>query len=210
MNSTWTAEKIARLSTDETRQLRDNAERLGRPEIVALCTTELEREKAIPIRAPAFAPLKAAHLKRLVSRAKAFSVLGVFLRNDTWSRSGISREDVVVFALWAEDVLYDSRGARCLLWAPNIDGGRPWSDTEAGGERLHHCRTAAARGSAKGLLVYGERVEGVLPEERAARIDGVDTGTVVAMRIEKRDAEFWGCWHGTGRELPPEGWRLRP
>lgn len=33
----WTREKIASLSTVELRQLRDNALRLGEPEIAALC-----------------------------------------------------------------------------------------------------------------------------------------------------------------------------
>jgi hypothetical protein len=33
----WTEEKIASLSTVEVRQLRDNALRLGEPEIAALC-----------------------------------------------------------------------------------------------------------------------------------------------------------------------------
>ena len=38
----WPREKIASLSTVEVRQLRDNALRLGEPEIAALCDEVLE------------------------------------------------------------------------------------------------------------------------------------------------------------------------
>jgi hypothetical protein len=65
---------------------------------------------------------------------------------------------------------------RYLLWAPNIGDSRPWSDTAGGKERLEHCRVALERGAAEGLLIYGERVDGE---------------TVLDLRVEKRDEEYW-------------------
>jgi len=38
----WTAERIAKLSKLEIQQLRDNATRLGEPEVTALCTEALK------------------------------------------------------------------------------------------------------------------------------------------------------------------------
>jgi hypothetical protein len=55
------------------------------------------------------------------------------------------------------------------------------------------------QGQAEGLLVYGERLDGYLPEERACAVHGVDPETVVLFRIELRGEEFWATW---GRKAP--------
>ena len=57
----WSAERIARLNMTEVKQLKDNALRLGEPEIAALCDQAMtalrraatEARKAAPKKAPA-------------------------------------------------------------------------------------------------------------------------------------------------------------
>jgi hypothetical protein len=59
-STSWTAERIAKLNMIEVRQLKDNALRLGEPEIAALCDaamTQLRRDslaarKAAPKKPP--------------------------------------------------------------------------------------------------------------------------------------------------------------
>ena len=60
--------------------------------------------------------------------------------------------------------------------------------------RLHGGR----RGRAEGLLVYGTRIEGTLPDDRALTVDGVDPQTVLDLRVEKRGDEYWALWGGGG------------
>jgi hypothetical protein len=43
-------------------------------------------------------------------------------------------------------------------------------------------------------LVYGQRLEGRLPEERASTIHGVDAETVLVFEVEQRGEEFWAVW----------------
>jgi hypothetical protein len=50
------------------------------------------------------------------------------------------------------------------------------------------------RGGAHGLLVYGERLTGHLPEERAYAVHGADPETVVSFLVEKQGDEFWASW----------------
>ena len=90
----------------------------------------------------------------------------------------------------------DRHGARCLLWAPNLDGSRPWSDKPGGRERLEHCRRASASpdSAASAFLVYGQRLSGVQPEDRAASVAGIDADSLNALRVEKRGAEYWAVW----------------
>ena len=107
-------------------------------------------------------------------------------------------DGVVVITLWAASI--DSTGGSCryLLWAPNLEGARPWSDKPAGKERLEHCKLAAERGEAEGLLAYGELLEGHLPEDKARTVHGVDPETVLHFKVEKRGAEYWATWGKKG------------
>ena len=206
---TWTAERIAALSEPEIRQLRDNAARLGKQAVAELCEQALAvQPKSAPARAPAASAsrsMKVGRRLRLVSRGKAFSMRGVVLNNPLSSRSGVSRSGDVVFALWADDVTHDDGGARCLLWAPNKEGQRAWSDSAAGQERLEHCRRAIEKGAATGLFVYGERIEGVLPDDRAARVDGADAEVAIGLQVEKRGTEYWACWGRRASAQSPIG-----
>ena len=87
----------------------------------------------------------------------------------------------MVFALWADDVQTVDGVSQYLLWAPNVDGSRPWSDAPGG------------------LLVYGERVEGSLPDDKALSVRGADPHTVLTLRVEKRGEEYWASWGGGNR-----------
>ena len=193
----WTLEKIASLSTPEVRQLRANAERLQEDDIAALCAQVLgdrPRGLAAP-RAPA--KKKRADGRRLVSRSQALGMRGVSLVNRFWSRGGVRASDGgVVLALWSDDVRRSNDGCSYLLWAPNVDGARPWSDKPGGKERLDHCRRALERGEAEGVLVFGTRLEGMLPEDKALNVEGADADSVLAMGVEKRGDEYWATWGG--------------
>jgi len=80
-----------------------------------------------------------------------------------------------------------------VLWAPNIDRFRPWSDTASGRERLKHCRLSRERDGAEGLLVYGETLDGHLPEDKARSVHGVPE-TVFRFKVEKHGEEYWAVW----------------
>lgn len=194
-STSWTLERIAALSAPEVSQLLANAERLQDAGIAARCRQVLSDRPAGEARSPA-QPRKWRE-QRLVSRGTAFGLRGAALANRFWSRSGVTKGGGVVFALWAADVRYGKAGARHLLWAPNVGGARPWSDTPAGCERLEHCRRALKAGSALGLLVYGERLEGVLPDDRAAHVEGVEPGVVIPLQVEMRGEEYWAAWNGS-------------
>ena len=189
----WTREKIESLDTPEVRQLRENALRLAEPEIAALCNEVLD---ARPRGQPVVRRLKPrGEPRKLVSRSQALGMRGVNLRSRFWSRGGVRKSDgAVVLALWADDVLNAAGAYSCLLWAPNVAGSRPWSDKPGGLERLEHCRRALDRGEAEAVLVYGERLAGTLPEDKALSVAGVDPDTVLQLRVEKRAAEYWGTW----------------
>jgi len=191
----WTREKIESLSTPEVRQLSANALNLGEPEIAALCEEVLDaRPRGRP---PVRRVVRKGEPRRLVSRAQALGLRGVTLRNRSWSRGGVRESDgAVVLALWAEDVQLADGASNYLLWAPNVEGARPWSDTPGGQERLEHCRLAAEGGNAEGLLVYGERMEGSLPDDKALSVQGADPHTVLTLRVEKRAEEYWATWGG--------------
>jgi hypothetical protein len=191
----WTRDRISSLSTAEVRQLRANALSLEETGIARLCDEVLgARPRGA---APQPRARRPAAERRLVSRSQAFGLRGVSLANRFWSRGGVRASDgAVVLALWADDVQTAEGGCSCLLWAPNAGGARPWSDKPGGRERLEHCRRAAERGGAEGLLVYGERLEGSLPEDKALHVHGADPDTVLAMRVEKRGDEYWATWGG--------------
>lgn len=190
----WTFERIAQLSVQDIKRLRENAERLHEAGVAALCSEALRTSS--PRRRSHARTSSSPRIKaRLIARANAFETRGVWLQDRRTSWSGVRKSDgTVVMALWA-DSIHSARGeCSCLLWAPNLDGSRPWSDQPAGKERLEHCRRAMEQGQAEGLLVYGEQLDGYIPEDRACTVHGVDPEIVVLFRVEMRGAEFWATW----------------
>jgi len=192
----WDREKIDTLSTLELRQLLANAERLKEPEISALCTEVLN---ARPRGQPTVRRIMPKGVRRLVTRGKAFELRGVSLQSRSWSRGGVRAEDgAVVVIVPVEEVQKAEGGNSHLLWAPNLDGSRPWSDQAGGKERLEHSRLALERGGAEGMLAYAKSPQR-LPGEKPAVADGVDAENVLALHIERRGEEFWATWPETRR-----------
>lgn len=193
----WSKEQLDKLSTLELRALLANAERLSEPEVAALCNEILDarpRGHAL-VRQPRLP----GQARRLVSRGKAFELHGISPRSRTWSLGGIRTDGAVVLTVRAADVQKGSSGSSCLLWGPNVDDSRPWSDTPGGKERLEHCRIALERGAAEGLLAYAKRAAGTAPEAKtAAGTDRLDPKTVLSLQIEKRGEEYWGTWTAQG------------
>lgn len=178
----WSREQIDKLSTLELRALLANAERLHEPEVAALCNELLDaRPHGHP---PARRRERAAEARRLVTRNKAFELHGATVRSRSWSRGGTRSDGTVFLVMHVDDVQPASAEMSCLLWAPNVGGSRPWSDSAGGKERLEHCRSAAARGAAQGLLMHGE----------AGRAERVDAEKVLELRIEQRGDEYWANW----------------
>lgn len=195
LSQAWTLERIAQLTVEDIKQLRDNAQRLNEPEVVALCSEALAL--ASPrgrMREGRQSPV-ATRPRRLIARSKAFEAQGVWLHDPRTSWGGARKSDgTVVLALWADAIESTDGACHYLLWAPNVDGSRPWSDAPAGRERLEHCRQAMAKGGATGLLVYGERMSGRIPEDRAYAVHGADPEIVVRFEVELRGAEYWANW----------------
>jgi hypothetical protein len=202
----WTRERIEELAAPEVTQLRANAERLNEPELVELCSDVLKMKvRARRQSDPRSDPGPKTKARTLIARTKAFEARGVFLQDVRTSWGGIRKSDGgVVMALWAEAIESAEGGCRYLLWSANADGSRPWSDTSAGKERLEHCKRAVELGRAEGLLVYGQRLEGRLPEDRASAIHGVDAGTVVLFEVVERAQEFWAVWGRKPAASSPE------
>lgn len=188
----WTRERVDRLGRQEIVNLRENAVRLGEPALASLCD-ELLGQRPSGGSAGDGPPLRPRQV--LVPRSRAFAARGVWLEDRATRWSGVRKGDgMVVIAIWAGAVLSGGGACSCLLWAPNVDGARPWSDTAAGRERLEHCKLALAHEAAEGLLVYGEALDDRLPEDRAHTVQGVDPDTVIRFRVEKRGAEYWASW----------------
>jgi hypothetical protein len=196
----WTKDRIELLTTAEVRQLRVNAETLGKGDVLVLCDEVLSRRPKRAVRHRA-ERTRMPDPGRLVSRSTALETRGVTLQNPAWSWGGVRRSDgAVIMAIWADDVQTSDGTCRCLLWAPNVNGSRPWSDKPGGRERLEHCRLALAQGTAEGLLVYGERLQGRLPEDKASTVRGADPTSVLRFRVIRRGEEFWAAW---GERRPP-------
>jgi hypothetical protein len=196
----WTRDRIEQLTTADVRQLRANAETLGGLAVLALCDEVLSRRPKRPVARRVGRPRSAGDA-HLVSRRKALEAQGVILRNPGWSWGGVRNSDgAVILTVWAEDVQTSNGTCSCLLWAPNVNASRPWSDKPGGKERLEHCRLALAQGTAEGLLVYGERLPGRLPEDKASTVRGADPDTVLRFRVIRRGEEFWAVW---GKNSPP-------
>ena len=190
----WTLERIVRLTVLEIKQLRDNAQRLGEPGVVELCTQALKQRPRAGVE-PRASSSPRTRAQRLVARARGFEARGVYLVDRRTSWGGIRKSDGgIVLALWATQVLSGEGKCRYLLWAPNTGGARPWSDTAAGQERLQHCKQAVELGRAEGLLVYGEALEGHIPEDKARAIHGVDAELVLALQVERVDGSYWAVW----------------
>lgn len=193
VNTRWTAESVGRLTVDDIKQLRDNAARHQAKDVVALCEQALEAAKG---GGAAKGPRASRSRKaKLVPRRNAFQLRGVMLNESMSSWGGVrSTDGTVVMSLWAEDIRQEDGGCRYLLWAPNVNGARPWSDSPGGQERLEHCKRALAAGHAEGLLAYGVRHTGYLPEERATTVSGVDPTVVIAFRVVRQGDEYWAEW----------------
>jgi len=189
----WTKERIGQLRKQEIEQLQINAMALGANSVVALCAEVLsERPKKRRAGVRAAPPLKR---RRLVSRRKAFEARGVMLQDARTSWGGVRKSDsAVVISLWADAIGSDSGACSYLLWAPNVGGSRPWSDQAAGKERLEHCKLVLNGSRAEGVLVYGELLEGYLPEDRARSVHGVDPEIVLQLEVERRGDEYWAVW----------------
>jgi hypothetical protein len=185
----WSKEQIDRLSTPELRALLENAERLKEAEVAALCNELLDaRPRGRP---PVRRDRQSGPARRLVTRRRAFEMHGVSPSNRLWSRGGIRSDGVVVLTVRADEMQKADGADSYLLWAPNIDDSRPWSDTPGGKERLEHCRIALERGAAEGLLIYGKRAAGAPPKDNGTKTDRVDAETVLNLRVEKRGEEYW-------------------
>ena len=189
----WTKERIGQLRKQEIQQLQINAGALGESAVVALCDEVLrERPKT---RASVGRSAPQAKRRRLISRRRAFETRGVILEDARTSWSGVRKSDgAVVISLWADAI--ESADGTCsyLLWAPNVGGSRPWSDLPAGREHLEHCKLVLNGARAEGVLVYGERLEGHLPQEKARSVHGVDPERVVHLEVERRGDEYWAFW----------------
>jgi hypothetical protein len=199
MASDWTMERVAKLDRDEIEQLRANALGLGEHEVAAICEKALvhsPKRRTTPA-------AKQAKAQRLISRSAAFEARGVYLDDARTSWGGVRKSDgAVVMGLWAAAVKSRDGGCGCLLWAPNVDGSRPWSDSASGQERLKHCRLVMDGAAAEGLLVFGQALEGHVPEEKARSIYGVDPQTVVRFKVEKRGEQYWAVWGRRAKETP--------
>ena len=190
--NTWTRERVERLDTQDILNLQANAARLGEAELESLCAELLAGR---PRGGTGGGATRPRLQKTLVPRNRAFEARGIWLDDPRTSWSGVRKADGgVVIAMWQDAVRSQSGACFCLLWAPNVGGKRPWSESAAGRERLAHCKLAIARESAEGLLVHGEALEGRLPEDRARTILGIDPETVIRFRVEMRGAEYWASW----------------
>jgi hypothetical protein len=191
----WTTERITRLDRSEVTQLRTNAAGLGDAQVVALCDKVLLNAPKDSKVAEMSRRLKASGV-RLVSRRSAFETRGVTL-HELSSWGGVRSSDgMVVLSIWKDAIQSDQGHCSYLLWAPNHQGSRPWSDKPAGKERLEHCRVACEHGSAEALLVYGEAFGGHIPEDKAKTISGVDAAIVLRVAVVLRGREYWAVWGG--------------
>lgn len=190
----WTRERVERLRKPEIQQLRDNAGKLGASEVVVLCDEALRTLPKGGARGPR-GTRQPKRPRRLVSRIRAFEARGVWLQDPRVSWGGVRKSDgAVVLGIWAEGIESGDGSCRYLLWAPNAGGTRPWSDKAGGKERLEHCKLAVDASVVEALLVYGETMEGYIPEDRTRSVHGVDPETVVSLKVERAGEEYWAVW----------------
>jgi len=114
---------------------------------------------------------------RLIPRVRAFEARGASLKYPSRSRSGVRADDgAVILAIRARDLRRHGRGSRCVVWKP--DEAQAALDPASRDELLEHCRLAALRGHAEGLLTYGEGAQ-------------VDPDVVLPLRVVRRGEEYW-------------------
>jgi hypothetical protein len=196
----WTPERLSRMTAQEIKQLRENAERLNEAAVAQLCSDALAGKRRAQFAARRSGAAPRTRARHLIARSKAFEARGVYLTEARSSWGGVRKTDgAVVLALWANAVVSTDGTCRYLLWSPNTDGARPWSDSAGGRERLEHCKRAIELGSAEGLLVYGDALEGVLPEEKAHAVHGVDAEVVLTFTVEQVGPQYWAVW---GKKTP--------
>lgn len=191
--SDWTRERLDQLSRQDLLNLQANAARLGEAELAALCD-QLAKDR--PKRGPnGSRGADGGKSRKLLPRSKAFAARGIWLQDPRTSWSGVRKSDgAVVMAIWHDAIVLHDGACACLLWAPNVDGGRPWSDTPAGRERLDHCKAALAADGAEGLVVHGVAMADRLPEDRARSVHGIDVHAVIRFKVELRGQEYWARW----------------
>jgi hypothetical protein len=190
----WTPERIERLETPDLQQLRENAEKLGATSVVAMCDAALSaRPRSTSRRAGASRLPKRA--RNFISRDKAFQARGVFVPAADSGWSGVRKADgAIVMTLWASAIVSSDGACSQLLWAPNVGGSRPWSDSDAGRTRLKNCKLALERGAGEGILVYGEHFDGEAAEHNARSVYGADPERLIHFKVEQRGAEYWAVW----------------
>jgi hypothetical protein len=112
---------------------------------------------------------------RLIPRVRAFEARGVSLKYPSRSRSAVRADDgAVILAIRARDLRRHRRGAHCVIWKPDHAAAMDASRDEL----LEHCRLAALRGNAEGLITYGDAAK-------------VDPDVVLPIRVVRRGAEYW-------------------
>src|ERR1051325_9674464 len=87
----WTRERIERLTAQDIKQLRDNAERLGELELVAWCGECLKGARRTSTPRKTSRPRTKA--RNLIARTKAFEARGVWLQDPNTSWSGVRKAD---------------------------------------------------------------------------------------------------------------------
>lgn len=192
MATQWTRQRIEALSPAEIRSLGKSARERGALDVASLCDEILQAKfKAAVPRAPR--PKREA--SKQVGKVEAFAMRGVTLKNTRWSWGGIRPSDgMVVFTVWKNEIGETASGFEYLLWGPDRDGSRPWSDTLGGREQREHCKIALAAGEGEGVLIFGERRGTELPPDQASRVSGADPNTVIRFKVEMRGDDYWAVW----------------
>ena len=138
--------------------------------MAALCSEALaKRRERTPAARKAGSTTKPRHL---VPRTRAFEARGVWIQDARTSWGGVRKSDgAVVIALWADAIESGERRLH-LLWAPNVDGSRPWSDQPGGIERLEHRQTRARARPRRRPACLRRAARRPHPEDRARAVHG--------------------------------------
>ena len=113
---------------------------------------------------------------RLIPRVRAFEARGAVVKFPSRSWSGVRADDgAVILAIRARDLRRHRRGSRCVVWPPGEARG---AMDPVSRDLLEHCRLAALRGNAEGLITYGVAAQ-VVPD------------VVLPIRVVRRGAQYW-------------------